>query len=181
MDTRPLLALTFALAACAHTSAIGPAGNDGDDAVVGDPATIEGNLQRLADLEVFTVGSLVLDVPDEAFNCYGPCPEWEDEIAAAEAAAAARLELFVDAAEVGAENSEVPSAYASFDADAVAADLATLASLEIVTVGSFLAAEPANNPSCYNLPCQEDIEAADDENCLRQARLHAIVEATEDL
>lgn len=179
METRPLLALALTLAACAHTQSVGPAGND--DAIVGDPATIEGNLQRLVDLEVFAVGSLVLDVPDEAYHCYGPCPGWEDEIAEAEAAVADRLQRFADAAVAAAAAPEDPGAYAVFDEQAVAEDIAALASLEIVQIGSFLAAEPANNPSCYNLPCDEDIAAAEAENCLRSARLDAIVRATEGL
>ena len=77
---------------------------------------------------------------------------------------------------------EPTEAYSTvFDEEAVAEDLATLAALEIVQIGSFVLEEPANNASCYNLPCAEDIAAAEATNCARAAQLDAIVAATEGL
>ena len=174
METRTALVLTLAFVACAHGPSPGGASDPNDEATA--PHTVEENLRRLTDLDVFEVGALVLDVPDEAFNCYGPCPGWEDEIEAAEAAAADRLELFADAAEAAAA---VPST-AAYDEEDVADDLASLAALEIVQIGAFLEEEPANNPSCYNLPCPDDVAAAEEANSLRAQRLDAIVTATKD-
>jgi len=188
METRPLLALTFALAACAHNADIDNTGDNdndvADEQIEGDPSTIDDNLERIAALEVFSIGALIADLPEEALHCYGPCPGWEEEYPEEAAAAAARLQAFADAAEAAVQDVEPPSAYTTFDdatAEAAAQDIATLASLEIVEVWSFLEVQPANNPSCYNLPCEEDIAVADDENCLRAARLEAIVQATKDL
>ena len=47
MDTRPVLALTLAIAACAHNPEVV------SDEATADPATVEENLRRLTDLEVF--------------------------------------------------------------------------------------------------------------------------------
>ena len=59
----------------------------------------EVNLEILAELDVFEVGELILDVPAEAFSCYGwPCPEWADEIAEAQEEASVRLAAFTEIA-----------------------------------------------------------------------------------
>jgi hypothetical protein len=39
-----------------------------------------------------------------------------------------------------------------------------LDALKIINSGSLVVEQPANNPSCYNLPCDSDRQAADQEN-----------------
>jgi hypothetical protein len=40
---------------------------------------------------------------------------------------------------------------------------------------------PQNNPYCYNLPCPDDIAAAEAINCQRATALAAIAQEAEDL
>jgi hypothetical protein len=134
-------------------------------------AAVDENLQRLRNLAVFELGDLIVDLPAEATNCYGlPCPGSEDEILAAQTDAALRLANFADAAETAVASSY--SAYACFSR--VDANLEALRALAIVEVGAFLETQPANNPYCYNLPCQTDIDAAAIQNEARAAELESI-------
>ncbi len=132
---------------------------------------VDENLARLAALDVFEVGQLIVEEPASASNCYGPCEGYEEDLAKAEAAAAARLAKFTDRA-VKAE----AAGESEVDPDA---DLAALRALEVVEIGALLHAEPKNNKQCYHLPCAWDIAAAEAVNEQRLERLAAIVKATE--
>ena len=52
-----------------------------------------------AALEIFEVGQMLADIPDEAYNCYGPCPGFETAEADAMAEAAEDLAELVEIAE----------------------------------------------------------------------------------
>jgi hypothetical protein len=132
------------------------------------------SLETLRALEVFEVGELITGLPENAFHCYGLCPEFEEPYHAA----IARVAAFAAAA---AEAVATPSEDAACPMQSVEANLSELSSLEIVDVGAFLAAEPANNPSCYNLPCGEDIAAAEATNCDRADKLARIAAGTRTL
>ena len=55
-----------------------------------------------------------------------------------------------------------------FTPDSAEQALQALNALEIVQVGALVQSQPTNNPSCYNLPCAEDLEAAKQENRRRE-------------
>ena len=132
-------------------------------------AEVDANLARLASLDVFEVGQLLVQAPEGAYNCYGPCPEFEDEIAAARQDAAVRLASFTEramAAEPEAGDNPDP-----------AGDLAALRALQVVAIGELLETEPESNPRCYGFPCSEDIAAAEAHNDRRARKLAAIAAA----
>lgn len=141
---------------------------------------IRGDLDSLRALDVFYVGHIIRDLPEEATSCYfddiGPraCPGWEDTVAAADAAIAPKLAQLVATATDAA--AEVQTGYPT-DAQRIADDLAALRGLQIVEIHDLVVAMPDNNPNCYNLPCPEDQAKADAENALRAARLDAITGA----
>jgi len=135
-------------------------------------AQVDLNLARLRDLDVLEVGDLLVDLPAEASNCYGPCPGSEAAILQAKQEAALRLAEFVEVAEAAAA---APSGYLC--TEQVDENLAALAGLEIVEVLGLVQVEPANNPQCYNLPCQADIDAANAANELRAAQLDSIAQS----
>ena len=136
---------------------------------------IHENLALLENLDVFSVGQLLLDVPNEAFNCYGPCPDWEDEIAEAELEAASRLSVFADLA---LEASACVSVPYPFPEDRIDSNLEALRDLEIVGIGALIEDEPEVTGNCYHLPCPEEIAAADERNNDRAWQLQAIVTST---
>jgi hypothetical protein len=135
---------------------------------------VDDNLARINALEVVEVSGMIVQYPEGSMNCYGICPGFEDEVAEAECDAAEK----VAAIAIVAEAADVEPVE-NFDSEVVDADLARLAALEVVDVERFVEAIPENNPECYNMPCQEDIEAADLANRERQATLRAIVEGAE--
>lgn len=148
--------------------------------VAADPAAMEhvdANLARLRALQVFEVGALVVDLPEEAFNCYGPCPGSEPAITAAKVKAATRLAALADVAEAVAEAPPANACALSTVDD----NLAALQALRIVGVASLIEAQPAQNPQCYNLPCEEDIAAAKLINCARAGKLAGIAGAAQGL
>ena len=53
--------------------------------------------------------------------------------------------------------------------------------LDIVEVFGMVEEVPQNNPYCYNLPCAEDIERAEEINCQRATALAHIVEEASEL
>ncbi len=126
---------------------------------------------------MFSVGGILRDLPSEATACYfddiggRACPGWEDEVAAADAKTAPKLAAFVATA-TGAVTDTDP-AYV-MDQDRIAGDLAVLRGLQILQVGELLTSVPENNPNCYNLPCPDDQQRADEQNRLRAAQLEAI-------
>ena len=110
-------------------------------------------------------------------NCYGPCPGSEGAIEKAKADAAVRLQGLADSAE-GAVAQPIAG---SCEKATVDANIAALQALEIVTVGALIQEQPKNNPQCYNLPCQEDIKAAEAVTCARADKLAAIAKKAGDL
>jgi hypothetical protein len=143
---------------------------------------LDENLARLQALDVFTVGELIVQMPEEATACYGvPCPGTEGQVEtlveAARGEAALRLQDLVAAAEPAAD-----TVMADACAQAVIDEnIAALLALQVVEVNGLIVEEPKNNPNCYNLPCQEDIDAAQAITCERAGKLASIVEATKGL
>jgi len=139
---------------------------------------VRSDLQKLAQLRIVDVGDLVLNYPEGALNCYGPCPGFEDEIAAEDARQAARLSELVEiATEIG---TTVTIEDDSCSIEVIDENLAALDGLDIVQVFGLIEEVPQNNPYCYNLPCPSDIEAAAEITCQRAAALAQIVaESTE--
>jgi len=133
---------------------------------------IDANLSRLAALDVFEVGDLVLVAPEGAFNCYGPCPgyeNWEDE---ARLEAAARLGEFTAAAERAAVD---PEDYAQHE---IEASLESLRNLQLVEIGDMIqSVAPPNSANAYSAPNEEDILTAMAENEARADRLQAIADS----
>jgi hypothetical protein len=138
---------------------------------------VDENLTRLRSLTVFTVGELIVNLPTEATNCYGPCPGSEPAIEKAKDDAAARLDKLVDVAESAAK---APVAEACADAT-IDQNIAALKALQIVDVQGLIKEEPKNNPNCYNLPCESDIAAAKASTCERAGKLASIVNAAKGL
>jgi hypothetical protein len=136
---------------------------------------IQENLALLEKLDVFAVGQLLLDVPNEAFNCYGPCPEWEDEIAEAEIEAASRLAVFADLALEASAGVTIPY---PFPEERIDDNLEALRDLEVVGIGGLIEDEPEVTGNCYHLPCPEEIAVAEERNNDRAWQLQAIVNST---
>lgn len=161
------------------TNPAGPAAGV-DDANVTMPGSaaavyveIEADIRALKTLAIAQVQHLVVDGA-HASSCYGlhPCAAsaTEPSVAAEYARQAPRLDRLTAIAQAAA--SAAQKAPASGPGD-VAADLAALNALRIVSFGQLITAAPANNPSCYNLPCAADVAVADAENARRAAVLHA--------
>ena len=138
---------------------------------------VDKNLAKLKALQVVDVKRLVIEWPDGAMNCYGPCPGSEGAIKKAKETAALRLEKLTKAAVLGAKH---PKANAC-DETSIDDNIAALQALRIIDVGGLLEAQPKNNPQCYNFPCSSDIEAAQATNCTRAGKLAGIVEAAKGL
>jgi hypothetical protein len=137
------------------------------------------DLKRLEQLRIVDIGDLVHNYPEGAMNCYGPCPGFEDEIAAEDARQAARLAELVEIATDAATQLTIEDG--SFNLEVIDQNLAALDGLDIVQVFGLIEEVPQNNPYCYNLPCPSDIEAADEINRQRAAALANIVEESTDL
>lgn len=184
MTFKPVFLLALgafgALTGCAVAPVDGAHAPAAPPTVSPDPAALEhvdANLARLRALDVFEVGQLVVDLPAEASNCYGPCPGSEPIIAAAKVKAATRLAALTEVAVTAA--AAAPASACAMPA--VDDNLAALQALRIVGVTSFLEAQPAHNPQCYNLPCAADIEAAKATNCARSEKLASIAGAAKGL
>lgn len=138
-------------------------------------ASINQSLDRLLALQVIEVDGLVLNLPEEATSCYNlPCPgsKWVQPWEAERARQAPRLSQFADIAEsVNADASITPR-----DMSESSAAIKALTGLAIVEVSGLVLAQPANNPDCYNLPCESDKQAAQKVNELRVAKVFAIVD-----
>jgi hypothetical protein len=158
----------------------GPGASD-PRAATTDPAEalaeVDQNLARLRALQVFEVGGLLVDMPKEATNCYGPCPGSEKLIEEAKRDAALRLANLTAAAETAVKTpAEDACAQATIDAN-----LAALAALSIVGVDGLVVVQPKNQQACYNLPCPEDIEQAKAATCENAGALAAIVASAKGL
>lgn len=185
MISRHTIAITLgALAGCAAKVEQGPepaptaaptaapAGGTPEDGKAA-AAKVDENLGRLQALAVFEVGALIVDAPEGAYSCYGVCPQFKDEVAAAEAKAAGRLERLVAAA-----TSATPDASAgACEPATIDRNLAALRDLKIVQVTALIEEKPRSQPQCYNNPCPEDIAAAKAKTCERAGKLAGIAAA----
>ena len=142
----------------------------------GYPAAVESSIQeslaQLRGLQLFAVGQLVLDLPEEATAFYGmplPGSEWVAPYEHERARQAPRLAVL--AAEAARRNADVTLCYqAAPSSSELATALQALSDLRIVTIGGLIETAPKNNSQCYNLPCEEDVRAAREENDLRSAK-----------
>jgi hypothetical protein len=138
--------------------------------------SVQQSFDRLNALHVVTAARLVLDLPAEATACYSlPCPgsEWEPKYHAERARQAPRLERLVGFAETAAR-AEYPTMRDKGEASAA---VEALNGLAVIEIGGLVDAQPANNANCYNLPCPEDIAAADLANRARVTQVFAVVDA----
>jgi hypothetical protein len=133
----------------------------------------EALIARLDALQVVDVGALVVDYPEGSMNCYGPCEDRADDIAAAERDASANLASLVAKAEAIAAK-PVP-ADATYDPDAVKRDLAALEALHVVTVERFVEAEPTQDAFAYGAIGEAERTRIEADNAARAYRLHALV------
>ena len=131
--------------------------------VAGLKLSVQQSLDRLNALQLFAVDGLVMNLPANATACYGvPCPGDTAGQAVYDAELArqtGRLSKLADQAE--SCNSGNCYVYTPNSAEEA---VQALNALEIVDVGSLVVAQPQNNPNCYNLPCEPDIQAANQEN-----------------
>lgn len=131
--------------------------------------SVQDSLERLRALDLFTVDRLVLKLPANAGQCYGPCPGEDEAYQAELERQSQRLTAFVDQAQ------QCNSGHCYlFTPESGAQALSALNALEIVQVSSLVTVEPKNNPSCYNVPCAEDVEAARAENRRREVMAFTI-------
>jgi hypothetical protein len=131
--------------------------------------SITQSFDRLRALQIIDVGQLVLNLPAEATSCYGvPCPNspWQQPYVDERARQAPRLATLADVFEQASRDVYLQPAPMS-QADAA---IQSLTALQVIAVGGIVQAQPANNPQCYNLPCQSDIDAAQTENERRVAK-----------
>jgi hypothetical protein len=141
------------------------------------PGSVDANLARLRDLEVFGVGELLVKLPEDSGNCYGPCRVPEAVVAKAKQDAAMRLDKLADLAE-SAVKTPVPESCADATIDQ---NLSALAALQIVDVKGLIQEEPKASVNCYGQPCPQDVAAAKATKCERAGKLASIVKATNGL
>ncbi len=134
------------------------------------------SLARIEALQVVDVGGLVLKLPAQALSCYGICPGWEKAYEAERARQMKRLTVLAEVA----EQVDKAGNFAPRDTSEAAAAVGALANLQIVQVVGLIKAKPKSNPSCYNLPCQVDVEAAKAIDRKHLGEIFAIVEAAKD-
>lgn len=180
-------ALILSLGALAGCSGSAPPAGPLSPATPGAPpanapraelAHVDEHLARLRALEVIEVGALIVDLPQEAYACYGlPCPGSEAVVAAAKEHAAVRLASFTSAAVTAAAT----PLHNACEKASIDANLAALKALKIVELAGLIEQQPKNNPQCYNFPCAEDLKAAADAKCARAGELASIVQATKGL
>jgi hypothetical protein len=137
-------------------------------------ASIAQSLQTLNSLQIFGVGNLILNLPAEATTCYNlPCPgsEWVAPYQAERARQAPRLAKLAAAAAQASETPNLKPAPLSETADAIE----QLSSLLIIQVTGLIETQPANNPQCYNLPCQSDKDAAERQTQMTLAKAYETI------
>ena len=140
-------------------------------------AQVDANLARLRGLSVIEVGMLVIDAPEGAFNCYGPCPAFVGAIAAAKAKSAVRLERLVEVAAAAVPD----SAPTSCEPASIDRNVAALQALRIVDVQGLIKEQPKTSVQCYGQPCAADLAAAQAKTCERAGKLAGIAAAAKDL
>ncbi len=134
--------------------------------------SVRESLDSLRALDLFTVDRMVMTLPANAGQCYGPCPGDAEAYDSELARQSKRLSAF--AAQAQACNTG--HCYLATPRSGAEA-LEALNALQIVHVTSLVVAEPKNNPSCYNLPCSEDVAAAKTENRRREVLAFTIATA----
>lgn len=124
-------------------------------------------LDRLDALDLLIVGELVVDAPEGASNCYGPCYDEEDwqPFLQEHARQVSRLQAFVEVAEAVVDAPATPDQ--AYDANQA---LDALNALEIVDIESV---DWENDGSCYVSLCPEDF--------VRRDQLSRLVAGTEGL
>jgi hypothetical protein len=139
------------------------------------------NLFTLQGVEVVQVGDLLLDLPEEAICAYNwtPCSGFDEVVEEALREAAPRLEALSHFANV-ATNEAPTSRSATCAEDVILENIEQLADLEIVQIGDLNVAEPEHNCP-YDVPCDEDIAAANEITCERAEVLDRIVALTQGL
>lgn len=180
--TRTGIALAVGLSGCGVQHAVTPTTEPAVELATVELATVEqdklppdraaleqsvqDSLDRLRALDLFNVGTLVMKLPANSMQCYGLCPGFEGVYHTELTRQAARLSVFVERAQLCNSGNCYVSLPESGAVELSA--LSALNALEIVHVTSLVTAAPKNNPSCYNLPCAEDLEAAKTENRRRE-------------
>ncbi len=183
MISKNTLALTLgAITGCAATP-VQPAGQPAApvaDASKPQPASaaasVDANLERLRGLSVVTVGQLVVDAPDGAYSCYGPCPRFAGELEAARVKSAERLQRLVEAAAAAPADTSP----ATCSREVVDANLAALKDLRIVDVQGFYM-DSQQGPSCYAGQCPDEEAAWAAKWCEKAGKLAGIAAAAKNL
>jgi hypothetical protein len=186
MTPSEVLLITLALAtttACAagSQSLTGPEGLTGVDleqeySLAQEQVQVD--LDILSEVSVFEVGELVIAQNMVPGNCYGGVCENDDDRERNYIDQADRLHALVDLATDDPETTVTPCYTTVDDPNIIASNLQAVDDLEIVDVGEFLEQEVEPSASCYNLPCPDDIAAADAENYRRAQVLHHMAESS---
>lgn len=90
------------------------------------------NLEKLRALKVFEVHQMVIDVPGNTYNCYGPCPGTQKVIEEATNKASGKLQAFTDVALRAAAQATAKSC----PTKEVEINLAAINGLKVVAIGS---------------------------------------------
>jgi hypothetical protein len=128
-------------------------------------AEADAELAHLRALQIVEVRDLVLQLPDASSSCYGPCSAdaWDQIVTEEYRRQVPRLHALGRLAD-GAIHDSYPYPVTT---NAGPQDVEALNAFEIVNLGALLVAQPANNPLCYNTPCPEDVQKADEDTGLR--------------
>ena len=169
--TLKVCALLTALCVLLPAAALGQKADDPTQVDV----SIQQSLDRLRELELFSVRELVLNLPASATAFYNhPHPDDTEGWAAyhaEQARQAARLVKLADQA----EDCNSGNCYVFVPSSADQA-VSALNALQIVEVSGLVQAQPKNNSECYNLPCPLDQAAADAENHQRSVMVFTIAQ-----
>ena len=171
MKSLTTLAVAGLVAGCsASTGALGP--DTTPTPVVAPAETIDANLAQLRALQIFQVYGDI-----ENRNCYaGPCIEDPTTAFEPKAAAEVRVADFTSRA-LAAAASPASDCYVDLEGQVAQDNILLLRSLQVAVIADLIVAQPKNNPNCYNLPCQEDIQFAAQTNRDRARRLASIAGA----
>lgn len=126
-----LHSIILAMGAAAGSAAATPTVHADPKPSKSDKAT-DPNLEKLRALKVFEVDRMVIDVPANAYSCYGPCPGSKKAIDEATKKATVKLQHFT---EVALRAVEHPTANAC-SAKEIEANLAAINALKVVAIGS---------------------------------------------
>jgi hypothetical protein len=152
-----------------------PGGGSAADYAALSPAALQAaigaDFDRLQSLHIISAYSLVLSAEAQGASCYSaPCSLTDtDPVIIDYHRQAPRLHKLVTLA---AETNESTYPIPGITAAQTDADLKVLRDLAVVSLGGLVAAQPAANPDCYNLPCPDDIALAKAENTRRASVAH---------